>query len=97
MKKYHKILSVIHLICGLTILLFISCEEEEPTACFECERVIQTFDADGFLILRQEDGFTKCEITEAEMRQIEADGTRTESTNSGGSQQFFTTCTKQSN
>ena len=76
-------------------MILISCkEEEDPRYCFECRRVIQTFDNEDIQILRQEDTFTKCDITEAEMRVIEEEGTRTEDTSSGGRQEFFTTCVK---
>ncbi len=80
-------------------VLLAACEKDEQiTQCYECERVIQTFDADGVLLLRQDDMFTKCDITETEMRKIESEGTRTDQitsgTNSGGKKEFLTTCTK---
>lgn len=80
-------------------LLLIACEkDEETTQCYECKRIIQTFDADNVLFLRQDDQFTKCGITETEMRKIESEGSYTEpitsGSNSGGKKEFTTTCTK---
>jgi|GEM_PF-4780300 hypothetical protein len=88
-----------------TVSLFIflifstACEKEEQTTqCYECKRVIQTFDADGVLFLRQDDSFTKCNISASEMRQIEQEGTHTDQvtsgTNAGGKKEYMTTCTK---
>ncbi|WP_420576314.1 hypothetical protein [Ekhidna sp.] len=82
------------LLFGIALILFSCKEEEDPRYCFECSRIIQTFDNEDIQILRQEDTFTKCDITEAEMRAIEEKGTRTEDNSSGGRQEFFTTCVK---
>ena len=83
----------------ISFVLLIACEKDEQTTqCYECDRVIQTFDANGVLFLRQDDKFTKCDITEAEMRQVELEGTHTDQittgANEGGKKEFMTTCTK---
>ncbi|WP_422359225.1 hypothetical protein [Reichenbachiella sp.] len=97
-RNFKNPIPVFLFISGCLLFSMTACEEEDPTFCFECKRVIQTFDSDDFLFLRQEDSFSRCGITEAEMRQVEADGTRTEQvtsgSNAGGRQEFFTTCTK---
>ncbi len=79
----------------LLVLLFISCsnddDDDSPSKdCYECKRVIQTKNADGVQILRQEDEFTLCDKTKEEILAYELKNTKTVETDNGGTQEFFT-------
>ena len=79
----------------LLVLLFISCssDDDNPSKdCYECKRIIQTKNADGIQILRQEDEFKLCDKTKEEILDYELKNTKTEETDSGGTQEFFTSC-----
>lgn len=80
---------------SLLFLLSISCSNDDDNSskdCYDCKRVIQTKNADGIQILRQEDILVLCDKTKEEILDYELKNTKTVKTDSGGTQEFFTTC-----